>query len=73
MHGIDAAHELKRGCCLLPDPAEAIQSDFWRENSGDPERVQQESPGREPWEQAEQQRKPQRGDAVVPVSKRLPL
>src|SRR5437899_13106192 len=40
---------------------------FWPETS--PEGANQESPGRKPWEQAKQQRKPRRGDAVVPLLK----
>src|SRR5216117_2583150 len=35
---------------------------FWRETS--PKGAAQESPGRKPWEQARQHRKPRRGDAL---------
>src|SRR5438034_10945992 len=35
---------------------------FWRETG--PEGATQENPGRKPWEQAQQQREPRRGEAV---------
>src|SRR5439155_4779710 len=48
VHGIDAAHELNRGRCLLPDPAEAIQSDFWRETPGTPKGSSRKAQGASP-------------------------
>ena len=43
---------------------------FWRDTS--PAGATQESPGRKPWEQAQEQGKPRRGDAVGPGTKEAP-